>query len=85
MSHCAASPILAQVQDTCKKWSQGHFERKRLGIEGAWQSVHVQDVLAKATDVLAHVRAEARNQIRGNGLAVFGHGRKRLGQVCDVG
>ena len=64
---------LAQVQDTCKKWSQGHLERKRLGIEGAWQSVHVQDVLAKATDVLAHVGAEARDQTRGNRLAVFGH------------
>ena len=47
--------------------------------------VHVEDVLAKATDVLAHVGAEARDQTRGNGLAVFGHGRKRLGQVCDVG
>jgi hypothetical protein len=81
----AAGPNVAQVQDTCKKWSQGHLERKRLGIEGAWQLVHVEDVLAKATDVLAHVGAEARDQTRGNGLAVFGHGRKRLRQVCDVG
>ncbi len=44
------SAVQAQVQDTCKKWSQGHLERKRLGIEGAWQLVHVEDVLAKATE-----------------------------------
>ena len=63
---------MAQVQDTCKKWSQAHLERKRLGIEGAWQSVHVEDVLAKAADVFAHVGAEARDQTWGNGVAVFG-------------
>ena len=26
----------AQVQDTCKKWSQGQLEGKRLRVEGAW-------------------------------------------------
>ena len=55
------------------------------GLRWEGQYVHVQDVLAETSDVLAHVGAEARDQTRGNGLAVFGHGRKRLGQVCDVG
>jgi hypothetical protein len=48
------------------------------GVEGEGQYVHVQDVLAETSDVLAHVGAEARHQTRGNGVAVFRHGRKRL-------
>jgi hypothetical protein len=52
---CTVRAFTVQVQDTCKKWSQGHLERQRLGIEGAWQLVHVEDVLAEATDVLAHI------------------------------
>jgi len=54
-----------QVQDTCKKWPQGHLERQRLGIEGGLAIGPVEDVLAKATDVLAHVGAEARRPDRG--------------------
>ena len=27
---------LAQVQDTCKKWSQGQLEGERLRAKGAW-------------------------------------------------
>jgi hypothetical protein len=56
-----------RFQDTCKKWSQGQLERERLGVEGEGQYVHVQDVLAETSDVLAHVGAEARQ----HGFEVF--------------
>jgi hypothetical protein len=54
-------PVHAE-EDTYKKWSQGQLERERLGVEGEGQYVHVQDVLAETSDVLAHVGAEARHQ-----------------------
>ena len=47
--------------------------------------VHVEDVLAKATDVLAHVGAEASDQTRGNGLAVFGHTAGVQAQIITSG
>ena len=58
-------PDWPRFQDTCKKWSQGQPERERLGVEGEGQYVHVQDVLAETSDVLAHVGAETRHQVTG--------------------
>jgi hypothetical protein len=58
---------------------------EEVGIEGTWQLVHVEDVLAKATDVLAHVEAEARDQTRGNGPAVFGHTAGVQAQIITSG
>jgi hypothetical protein len=47
------------VRDTCKKWSQGDVERKRLRIEGIWQVCHIENEPAEAADMLADIGAEA--------------------------
>jgi hypothetical protein len=62
------------VRDTCKKWSQGHLERKRLGIEEIWQVGHIENEPAEAVNMLTDqwpswgVRKRVRRGIRAERL-----------------
>jgi len=53
--------------------------------ERARRLLHVEDVLAKTADVLAHIRAEAGNQPGSDAVAIPRHGRQNFGHIGDIG
>src|SRR3954453_15710508 len=54
---CGGADFQGQVEDTCKKWSQGDFKWQRLRIERVRQVCHVDGEPAEAADMFSEIGA----------------------------